>query len=323
MTHPFHFVATPALTITHASRDDFIASLRRMEDVGIGTVALADHFTEGWTIEPFVGLTAAAMTTSTLRLQTAVLGNDYRHPVLTHRSAALLDVLSNGRLTVGLGAGWLQSDYDSAGIPQDAPAIRVARLQEAVAVIKGLFGDKPFTFAGAHYRVTELDGLPKPVQQPHPPILIGGGSPRVLRFAGAAADIVGINASLRAGALGAHAVTDLEFDRVADKVAWVREGADGAGRSLPQLAMNIWLLRVTGTESDAAAYIGKVAGRYGVEPQTLRDSPSVLVGTVQYCIDTLTKRRERLGFSYWQLDAGMSTTDLDAVRPIVERLAGT
>jgi probable F420-dependent oxidoreductase len=320
MTRPFHFVATPPLTIS--SRDDWFSSLRRIEDAGVGTVALADHFTEGWSIEPFVGLAAAAMSTSNLRLQTAVLGNDYRHPVLVHRSAALLDVLSNGRLTLGLGAGWLRSDYDRGGIRLDAPGVRIARLEESVRVIKGLFGDEPFSFEGEHYRVTQLDGLPKPVQRPHPPILIGGGSPRVLRFAGATADIVGINASLRAGALGAHAVTDLSLDHVTEKVAWVRAGADGAGRVLPELAMNIWLLRVTATESEAATYIDRAAGRYGVEPQMLRTSPSVLVGTVSYCIDALTSHRERLGISYWQLDAGLSSPNIDAVQPVIEQLAG-
>ena len=296
-----------------------------MEDAGVGTIVLADHFTDGWSIEPLVGLAAAAMASSTLRLQTGVLSNDYRHPVLTHRSAAVIDVLSGGRLTLGLGAGWLRADYDAAGIPLDPPSMRVSRLAEAVAVIKGLFGPAPFTFDGEYYRITALDGLPKPVQQPHPPIFLGGGSRRVLRFAGSEADIVGVNASLRHGALGSHAVTDLALEPVHEKLEWVREGAANAGRDFDslELEMNLWLMRVTPTRRDADDLLDRVAARYEVEPQMLATSPSVLVGTVEQCVDTLIARREELGISYWQLDAGMSTPDLDAVGPIIERLAGT
>ena len=130
----------------------------------------ADHFTGGYTFEPMVALTAAAAATTRLRLQTGVLGNDYRHPVLVHRMAALLDVVSDGRLVLGLGAGWITSDYEAAGIALDPPGVRVSRFAEALAVIKGLFGSAPFDFEGEHYSVHSLDGLPKPVQQPHPPL---------------------------------------------------------------------------------------------------------------------------------------------------------
>jgi probable F420-dependent oxidoreductase len=323
VTRPFQFGATPPLTVKSAR--EWADALRRMEDAGIGTIVLADHFTDGWSVEPLVGLAAAAMASSTLRLQTGVLSNDYRHPVLTHRSAAVIDVLSGGRLTLGLGAGWLRADYEASGIALDPPGARISRLEEAVAVIKGLFGPAPFTFDGKHYRITALDGLPKPVQRPHPPIFVGGGGPRVLRFAGSEADVVGVNATLRQGALGAHAVTDLALDRVHEKLAWVREGAANAGRDLEslELEMNLWLLRVTATARDADDVLQRTSERYDVEPAVLATSPSVLVGTVEQCVDTLVARREELGISYWQLDAGMSTPDLDAVGPIIERLAGT
>ena len=322
MNRPFRFAATPAMSVHDA--DGWRDSLRRMEDAGITTAVLADHFTDGWSIEPVAGLAAAAMCTSTLRLQSGVLGNDYRHPVLTHRSAALIDVLSGGRLTLGLGAGWLRSDYDAAGIPMDPPTDRIARLAESVAVITALFGDEPCTFAGEHYRVTALDGLPKPVQRPHPPIFLGGGSPRMLRLAGGVADIVGVNASLRAGVLGAHAVHDLVLDRVREKLSWVREGARRAGRTDDdyELEMNLWLVRVSPTERDAESYLEKVAARYEVSPDVLAASPSVLVGTADRCVDLLLSRREELGISQWQLDAGMSTPDLPTVAPVIEKLAG-
>ena len=239
--HPFRFAATMPAPIRPVA--EWGAALRRFEDLGLWSVVAADHFTGGYTFEPMVALTAAAGATTTLRLQTGVLGNDYRHPVLVHRMASLLDVVSDGRVVLGLGAGWMTTDYEAAGIPLDPPGVRVSRFAEAVAVVKGLFGPGPFDFGGEHYEVHALDGLPKPVQQPHPPVFVGGGSPRVLRLAGREADIVGINASLRAGELGADAVRDLSFERVAEKITWAREGAAAAGRDPDalELEMNHWL----------------------------------------------------------------------------------
>ena len=192
--HPFRFAATMPAPASPLA--DWHSQLRHLEDLGLSSVVAADHFTGGYTFEPMVALTAAAGATTRLRLQTGVLGNDYRHPVLVHRMAALLDVVSDGRLVLGLGAGWMTSDYEAAGIALDPAGVRVSRFGEALAVIKGLFGSAPFDFEGEHYSVHSLDGLPKPVQQPHPPLFVGGGSPRVLRLAGREADIVGINASL-------------------------------------------------------------------------------------------------------------------------------
>jgi probable F420-dependent oxidoreductase len=321
-THPFRFAVTPPLTIQPlaAWRD----SLRQIEDMGFSTIVMADHFTQGYGIEPMVGLAAAATYTSTVRLQTGVLGNDYRHPVLVHRMAAALDVISDGRLVLGLGAGWMQSDYEAAGLDYDPPGERVGRFEEAVAVIKGLFLDGPLTLEGRYYRISRLDGLPKPIQRPHPPIFVGGGSPRVLRFAGREADIVGINASLRAGATGRHSIVDLTAERVAEKVGWIREGAEAAGRPFAdiELEMNNWLVRVTPSAAAAADFLARVAAKHGVDPQLLAESPSVLVGTAGQCIETLLDRRESLGLSYFQLDAGFVPQNIETLAPIVAALAG-
>ncbi len=321
--HPFRFAATmPPPTQPLAQ---WQAELGRMEDLGLSAVVAADHFTGGYAFEPMVALTAAAACTRTLRLQTGVLGNDYRHPVLVHRMAALLDVISDGRLVLGLGAGWMTSDYDAAGITLDPPGVRVSRFAEALAVVQGLFGDAPFDFTGEHYRISSLDGLPKPVQRPHPPFFVGGGSPRVLRLAGELADIVGINASLRAGELGAHAVRDLSRERVAEKIEWVREGATAAGRDYRaiEFEMNHWLARVTPTAAAARDLLERIAARQGVDPQLLIDSPSVLVGTTAQIVDQLCTGREDLGISNIQLDAGFPIPDLGAFAPVIAELAGT
>ena len=321
--HPFRFAATMPAPVSPLA--DWHAQLRHLEDLGLSSIVAADHFTGGYSFEPMVALTAAAAATTRLRLQTGVLGNDYRHPVLVHRMAAVLDVVSDGRLVLGLGAGWMTSDYEAAGIALDPPGERVDRFAEALTVIKGLFGSEPFDFTGEHYAVRALDGLPKPVQHPHPPLYVGAGSPRVLRIAGREADIVGINARLRAVELGAHAVRDLSVERVAEKVGWAREGAVAAGRDprALELEMNHWLVRVTPTATAASDLLARMGARFDVDPDLLAASPSVLVGTVAQIVDTLEARREQLGISYLQLDAGFPTPDLDAFAPVIETLAGT
>ena len=320
---PFRFsiTAPPVGESVPRWRDE----LRRMEDAGFHAVVVADHFTGGWDVEPMVLLTAAAMATTTLRVQTGVLGVDYRHPVLVHRMAATLDQLSGGRLILGLGAGWLTSDYEAAGLPFDPPGDRVARLEEAVAVLKGLFGPKPLHHVGRDYRIDGLHGVPECVQQPHPPFFLGGGSPRVLRLAGREADVVGIVPSLRAGSVGSHGVRDLSRERVVEKLGWVREGIGAAGRDEGDvvLEMNHWLVRVTATEADADALLERVAATHDVAPQLLRDSPGVLVGPVGRLVDVLEERRATLGLSYLQLDAGFPPKDVPSLVPLVERLTGS
>jgi len=318
----FRFAVTaPGIEEVRSWQDE----LRRIEGAGFDAVGVPDHFTEGWAVEPMVALTAAAMATTTLRLQTSVLGNDYRHPVLVHRMAATLDLLSAGRLTLGLGAGWLASDYQAAGLPLDPPGVRVERLEEAVDVLKGLFDPRPLHHDGTHYRIDGLVGRPPSVQQPHPPFLLGGGSPRVLRLAGREGDIASIVASLRAGALGTHAVVDLAEKRVVEKLAWVREGMSSAGRAEGDvtLSINHWLVRVTASGAEADALLDRVADKNGVAPDLLRRSPAVLVGTVDRLADLLVERRERFGFSHLQLDAGLPPADQRSLFPLVSRLAGT
>lgn len=320
---PFRFTAqVPDLA---GPLGEWRKELRRLEDLGFSTVALADHFTGGYTLEPFVMLTAAAMETTRLRVQTAVLGNDYRHPVLTHRMAATLDVVSEGRLELGIGAGWMRSDYVAAGLSYDRAGERIDRLAESITVLKGLFSGAAFSFAGAHFTVRDLVGVPAPVQRPHPPLLIGGGGPRMLRLVGREADIAGINANLAAGDVGGHSVGDVSWERMAEKVGWVREGAATAGRAFDdiELSMAQWLLHVTDDRSEAEQLIAKMAGRLGVDPTWLDDAPGVLVGSPARCAEKLHALRDRLGISYVQVHSGPRGTDLTGIGQVVAQLAGT
>ena len=320
---PFRFTAqVPDLA---GPVDQWRKELHRLEDMGFSTVALADHFTGGYTLEPFVMLTAAAMESTRLRVQTAVLGNDYRHPVLTHRMAATLDLMSEGRLELGIGAGWMRSDYVGAGLSYDRAGARIDRLAESIAVLKGLFSGEPFTFTGSHFTVRDFVGVPPTVQRPHPPLLIGGGGPRMLRLVGREADIAGINANLAAGDIGGHSVADVSWERMAEKVGWVRDGALAVGRRFEdiELSMAQWLLHVTADRTEAGALIAKVAGRLGVDPEWLDDAPGVLVGSPARCVEKLHALRDRLGISYVQVHSGPRGTDLSGIGQVVAELAGT
>jgi probable F420-dependent oxidoreductase len=295
-------------------------AVRRIEDLGFASVSVSEHLTHGWTMEPTAVLLAAAEATQHLRVLSLVLGNDFRHPVLLHKTAATIDVLSAGRLEIGLGAGWMADDYAAAGIQLDPPSVRVDRLGESIQILKGLFGANPFTFEGHHYRVTRLDGLPKPVQQPHPPLLIGGGGKRVLSLAAREANIVGVHCRLPEGALSPAAAADLSATRVAEKVAWVHAAAAAVGRGLDtmELQFSIYFCQITGSVSQARAAVSSFAGLLGGDPALLADSPAVLSGTLEQCVDALQERRERYGFSYIKL-AG----DVQDTAPLVARLAGT
>lgn len=313
---PFRFIATmPRLDQPPAAWRD---AVRRIEDSGFSTVSVSDHFTQGWVMEPTVAMMAAADVTRNLRILSLVLGNDYRHPVMLHKAMATIDVLSTGRLEVGIGAGWMASDYKAAGITYDPPGRRVKRLAESVRILKGLFGPSPLTFKGTDYCISGLDGLPKPVQQPHPPLLLGGGGRRMLSLAAAEADIVGLHANLREGALTPAAVADLSAERVEEKLGWVREAAADAGRSMDtiELQLSLYVCRITNSRSSAEASVSTFAAHLQANPALLDRSPAVLYGSLEQCVETLQERRERYGFSYINLGG-----DVESTAPLVARLA--
>lgn len=316
MTWPFRFIApAPRLTGDPAS---WRAKVRRIEDLGFATMSIGDHLTSGWVLEPVTAMTVAAEATTRLRVLSLALSNDYRHPVLLHKALATLDVFSGGRVEIGIGAGWMTGDYTAAGIPMDAPRLRIERLAEGIEVLSGLFGPRPLAFAGQHYRV-ELDGLPKPIQQPRPPLLVGGGGRRMLALAARVGDIVGVHCRLPSGVQDAAAVADLSAERVAEKVRWVHEGAAAAGRSMDEveLQFNVYHCEVSRPGHVGEPNASSFARLMAQASDTLADSPAVLVGDVEQCVDLLQERRERFGFSYLNLGS-----DVMSVAPLVARLAG-
>lgn len=296
------------------TRSEWVDLARKVEDSGYATMTMPDHF--GDQLAPVPALQCAADATTSLRFGALVYDNDYKHPVVLAKELATMDVLSDGRVEVGLGAGWMISDYEQSGIPYDAPGVRVSRFIEGLRIIKSAFGPEPFSFEGEHYTITDYNGLPKPRQSP-PPVLVGGGGPRVLSFAAREADIVGINATLTSGAVDASTYESMTADAVDTKVGVVRDAATAAGR-LDAIEMNIRTFMVAITE-DVDATLETFAEFTGAPTDVIANSPFALIGPVDKIIDDLRERRERWGFSY----VIVGQEDVEACAPVVAALAGT
>jgi probable F420-dependent oxidoreductase len=292
---------------------DWAALARKAEDLGFSTLFLPDHF--GDQLAPVPAMQAAADATTDLRVGCLVFDNDYKHPVVLAKEIATIDVLSAGRVELGLGAGWMNSDYEQSGIQHDRAGVRIDRMEEGIAVMKGLFADGAFSYEGEHYRITAMDGLPKPVQRPHPPLLIGGGGKRVLSIAGREADIVGINPSIVSGNVDADAARNGAASLTDEKHEWVKAAA---GERYPDLELNMLIFAGIITD-DAAGTKAMMAPLFGLEPDELDEYPHALIGSVESICEDLQRRRDRWDVSYVVVQGDA----MDALAPVVARLSGT
>src|SRR4030081_2261766 len=265
----------------------------KSEALGYSTMFMPDYFIDT-PFAPMVGIAMAAEATESLRVGTLVLGNDYKHPAVVAKEFATLDVLSHGRVEAGIGAGWMRVDYEALGFRYDSHGTRIERLEEAIAIFKGAWGPGPFSLNGRHYRITDYDGIPKPLQQPRPPILVGGGGPKLLRLAGREADIVGITPNLRAGEINRDAAQDTLASRTKQKIEWVREGAGDRFDDL-ELQIRYFVAAIT---DDRHGRAEAMAPAVGMEPHEALESGVAVVGTVDECCDILIRRREEWGGSY-------------------------
>lgn len=302
-----------------ASPETLLATAQQAEQLGYHTFLLRDHFVRepfGDQLAPLVALAAVAAATRSLRVGTLVLANDYRHPVLLAKEAATLDALSGGRFELGLGAGWLREEYDQAGIPFDAAGSRVDRLAEALTILKGLLSGEEVTFQGEHYSVAALTTFPPARQQPHPPLLVGAGSRRMLQLAGREADIVGILPKALPGGGISDAVDERTPATMTRKVAWVREAAAERSREV-ELSMVI-SPELTGDPAGAAERFAAARGWHGLPAATVLAMPSVFLGPAEAIAEQMVARREQYGFSYYVV----SDADLAAFAPVVELLSG-
>jgi probable F420-dependent oxidoreductase len=309
---PFQFLADARAPV---SARELSERARRAEAIGFHGLVIPDHLLDQFSPVPAMAVIAGA--TERLRIAAFVLNNDLRHPAVLAQDLASLDVLSEGRLDVAIGAGWNVPEYEAIGVPFDSGPTRVERLEEAVAVLKGCFGDGAFTFAGRHYRISEHDGGPKPVQRPHPPFLIGGGGPRILRFAAREAQIVGLAPTTADRGPGAPPRFSLAATR--QQIGWVREAA---GDRFGDLVLNAYPSFHPPTITDRArAEARRVADALRQRGTDLTDdevleSAHLYIGSVESLVEKLERLRAELGISSFMVG------EMEELLPVVERLAG-
>ena len=297
------------------SRAEWRDIARQAEALGYSTLLLPDHL--GDQLSPIPALVAAADATRMLRVGSLVFDNDFRHPVMLAKEAATLDVLSGGRLELGVGAGWLKPEYEGAGIPFERASVRIARMEEAIRIVKGLFADGPVDFAGRYYTISGLEGFPKPVQRPHPPLHIGGGGQRLLSVAAREADIIGFLPRARPDGQGQD-ITDATPQALEQKITWVREAA---GARFADLELGILVAQVLTTEDreQAAHLIASTLARgFKVSTDVILQAPYLLLGTVDQMCEDLLARRERYDISY----ISVFEQSMETLAPGVARLAG-
>jgi probable F420-dependent oxidoreductase len=316
MARPFQFIAGLRHVVNRAT---LIEQSRTAESTGYSHICIHDHLTDQ--LAPIPMLTAVAMATERLRVCPLVLNNDLRHPAVVAQELATLDIVSDGRLDVGIGAGWNAPEYAAIGLPFDRPGVRIERMTEAIAILRGLFADGPFSFSGRHYTITNLDGQPKPVQRPHPPFIVGGTKERVVRLAAREGDIVGLDLRQDRASLpdGFPARMDV-------RAGWVR---DEAGARFADLDLSV--LRLVGPIAitpNATAAAKRVADAYrattGLEipVEDIIESPYSLIGTIPSLVEKLRRARDRWGINSY-LVGWYDEPELAQVAPLVEQLAGT
>jgi len=291
--------------------DDWPTFARRVEELGYTALYLTDHMTRQ--LAPMPALAAAAAATSQLRLGTYVLANDFRHPLLVAREAATLDRLSGGRFELGLGAGWMRSDYRQLGLPYQRPGLRISRLAESIELILRLLAGETVTHRGRFYTLESAHVGPPPIQRPHPPIILGGGGPRMLRLAARHAQIVSLAPRMSdAGRPMLRGVTDRAAERAA---LLVREAA---GPRAAAMDIDVFVADV-GVIGGPAPLASSLAARVkSAGPAAIGGSPHLLYGTLPQLREAMLRRRERVGINAY----GIPMRAMEALAPLVSELAG-
>lgn len=316
-TRPFRF---GVIAETFQDRRQLQALAGRVEAFGYDTLLIRDHIAPDYYGPQFAPLPVVAFlagVTTRLRFGTMVIANDFRHPTILAKEAATVDVLTDGRFELGIGAGWLRNEFDRAGLPFDRNGVRIDRLEESLQILRACFTANEVTFTGRHYTVTGHEHFPAPVQPNGPPIMIGAGQPRMLRLAGKYADIVG----LLTVSLGSGQVQD---DIAARKTAAVQERIDlvraGAGRRFDQIEFSL-MPDIVITDNRRAGFDAVIAENDwdGLEHCDVADMPAVFVGSVDQICSQMAARREALGISYYVVPDGQMTE----CAPIVAMLSGS
>lgn len=324
MTRPFRFAIQ---AFSSPTKREWIELARKVEDSGFSTLHVADHYLgpgsriegTGHRVQAMAlipALTAAAMATTTLRIGSRMACTSYHLPTILTKEMATIDVLSEGRLEIGLGAGWLVNEYEGMGIPFESAGRRIQLMREtAEFMLQAYSSDAEVDYHGEFIDSSGYVAVPRPVQTPHPPLMIGGGAPKVLGIAGELADIVSVNFNNSSGVVGAGSISSSTEDETRKKIQWIK---DGAGDRFPEIELETatYFISVDGRSQVTAE---AVSARTGLPVPELKRFPHAAVGSVDEICEELVRRREEYGFSY----ITVGDAHLDAYLPIVERLAGT
>jgi probable F420-dependent oxidoreductase len=304
MTRPFRFSAVLRMA---DSGKAWAEKARRLEDSGFDALLVPDHLV-GPRFAPVAAMTAAACATSRLKVGTLVFANDFRHPAILAKEASTVDVLSGGRLELGLGTGWMAHDYDRAGLTLDPPGVRIARLAEAITVMKGLWAGGPFSYEGRHYTLRGLEQDPCPLQRPGPRLMLGGGGPKMLKLAAREADVINVTMRVKADGSGPD-TADSGPVAFRKKIDIIREEA---GDRFDQIELGTSILQI-GMGHDVETWSA-------AHPSAQADTPQVLVGSPDEIRDKLRHWRDEHGITNYVLH---NEHDLEAFTPIVAELAGS
>lgn len=323
MTQSFRF-GLQAFNATSAA--EWTDTAKAAEDAGYSCLHLADHYmgpgaAQEAAAHPVQDLAAipammaAAAATSTIKVGARVMCCDYHHPVVLAKSLATIDLLSDGRLEPGFGAGWISSEYEAMGIDMDRAGVRIDRMIDYVTLARQFFAGDPLDVATEHVTANSMAGVPASPQVGGPKIMMGGGAKRVLTTCGEMADIVSINFNNRDGKIGAYGIGSSTAEMTEQKIGWIR---DGAGARFDELEIEIggYFAAVT---NKTAATTEMMAGAMGLDAETLAVHPHALIGSVDEICETLIERREKYGISY----ITFSQRNLEMMAPVVAKLAGT
>jgi len=323
MTTPFRFGYQAFAPDTAAQWRDMA---RKAEDFGYSTFHLADHYLgEGdaytkaahppQSVAAVPAMVAAAAVTETIKIGCRVFCCDYHNPVVLAKEMATIDLMSDGRLEAGFGAGWITSEYEAIGIEMDRPGIRIARMAEYIEFSKQFFAGGQMDYQGTYVKASGFEALPVSPQPGGPKIMVGGGSPKVLGIAGKMADIVSINFDNSAGKIGEHGLASSTAERTHQKLDWIR---DGAGDRFDDIEIEIAAYFTAVTEHTEAT-VAAMAQGFGMSAEEMAAHPHALIGSVDQICEGLIERREKYGISYLTVGA----TQLDDFAPVVAKLSGT
>jgi probable F420-dependent oxidoreductase len=326
MSKPFRF-GVQSYSATSAA--DWREQARTAEALGYSTFHLADHVlgpgpalaATGHPVQNVASIPAmavAAEATSTIGIGCRVFCADFHNPVILAKDLATLDMFSDGRLEVGIGAGWLQGEYEAIGVPFDTPGVRIDRMVETISVLRACFADGEVNVTGKYVHAVGFESVPKPVRRDgrtRPPLLIGGGAPRILGVAGREADIVSLNFDNSSGKIGAAGVGSSTASLTQQKIDWIKAGA---GDRFDELELEIGAYFTVVTDHRDAT-LAKMAPMFALSPEEFADHPHALIGSVDSICEQIIERREKYGISY----ITVSRPNLEAFAPVVAKLAGT